>query len=189
MSIRTFLALELPFKIVETLQRLIRTGYAIQNDGIKYVDKQNLHITLKFLGDNDEIRVHKFVTTLSTIVFPVPSISVQGLGAFPNLIFPKVLWAGLQFSPGLTELFHVVENTARRCEFKTEEKEFHPHITLARLKKNVSPELNRWIKENKDTVFSELFQPSEMVLFESRLNSNGPVYTKIQSIVLNGNKL
>jgi 2'-5' RNA ligase len=189
MPIRTFLAIELPQKAIEKLADFQLTCLKNQSKNIKYVEKQNLHITLKFLGDSEEPKVRKLADSLTQMIFPKPSISVQGIGAFPNLIFPKVLWAGLQFSPELTELFQSIEDFARRYEFKTEEKEFHPHITLARLKKNTTPEFNRWIKENKNTVFSEIFKPSDMILFESRLNSNGPIYTKIQSIVLKGNKL
>jgi RNA 2',3'-cyclic 3'-phosphodiesterase len=103
--------------------------------GIAWVAAENLHITLKFLGGVDEARVAEIGGALrGAATIPAFDVSVQGLGAFPTLARPRVVWAGTAAAPGFVRLAEGVDRALVALGFPAEARGFTPHVTLGRVR-------------------------------------------------------
>ncbi len=182
---RTFIAIEIPENIRIKIFRFSEQCRNIQSKNIKYVERDNLHITLKFLGETGVDIIDKLSLDLKKIKIEKFDLNMKNTGAFPNIIFPKVIWAGIGNSDTLNRLFTEIENTAVKQNFKKEDRNFNPHLTLARVKGNASKELIEFIKSNGDIEFGN-FTVHEFCLFESKLMREGPVYSKYSTFQLIG---
>jgi RNA 2',3'-cyclic 3'-phosphodiesterase len=184
---RAFIAIDIPEQIKENIIRFIDNCREIipRSSGtlVKYVEKENLHITLKFLGETDSSRIDAFSMRLQTIKSNPPEILIHKTGGFPNIFFPKVIWAGIEENEILKSLFMKIEEYSINLGFEKENRDFHPHLTLARVKGNPDKELLSFLKESINLDFGS-FKADEIRLYESKLTGNGPVYTVIKSIVL-----
>ncbi len=174
---RTFIAVEIPDNqkniIWNSIQEFKKLGLPV-----KWVEFENLHITLKFIGEIDEKKLDKILTTLSSVSIRTKPFAVQleNVGCFPGIRNPRVLWIGVsQGSNELISLTEDIENELSKCGVKKENKKFHPHLTFGRIKTpcRVDEVLNRTIK-------TERFEIGAFVLFKSTLLPSGPVYEKIK---------
>lgn len=178
---RLFIALPVDDReVVLSLNNI--TGFLEKNKKIlKPVPPQNFHITLKFLGEVENSLADTIInafdndSNLKKIEY-----LIEGIGAFPNTTNPSVIWAGLKCDDKpLDDVFRFTEQFAGSLGFAAETRKFHPHLTLARIKKekNVSPEFKDFLKGAKRTFFSaSVF--SELVLYESILSIKGAEYIK-----------
>ena len=147
----------------------------------KPVLPQNLHFTLQFLGETSEENIEKIRQLLKPIKFSSFKIKFRGLGAFPNLKSPRVIWIGTdeEGSNFLMELARRVENVLSPLGF-TNDKPFKSHLTIFRIKNkigNVSKELEKF--ELFDFGSQEI---SNIKLKQSILTHKGPVYSDIEVI-------
>ncbi len=175
---RAFFAIDIPVEIKDKISGFISGCRKIQRDYIKYVEDENLHITLKFLGETDQAAVDSIINDLKKIKTVKPSLSIKTSGAFPNIIFPKVAWVGVEENTGLKELYENIELTASQYGFPIEEREFHPHITIARIKGRIQNDWTQFFKRSNAEEFGR-FSPENYALYKSELTKNGPVYSKI----------
>ncbi len=178
---RTFIAVEIPEKERKPIWTLI-TEQKKKNLPIKWVEFQNLHITLKFLGEIDEKKLERMIPLLSTISGKTKSfkMSLENIGCFPGIRNPRVLWVGvIQGSDELIKLAIDIENELYKIGIKKEEKKFHPHLTIGRIKTpcNVDDIINQPIKTNQ-------FDVKEFILFKSTLQPSGPIYEKLKKFPL-----
>lgn len=180
---RAFIAVDLPETIKENLIRFIDDCRRIQTRLIKYVEKENLHLTLKFLGEAESNRIEGLSKELRTIKSARPEILVRNTRGFPNVFFPKVIWAGIQENENLNLLFMKIEEYSVKSGFEKENRSFNPHLTIARVKGNPDKELLTFLKENKNLDFGS-FKADEFKLYESKLTSGGPVYSVIETVYL-----
>jgi len=174
---RTFIAVEIP----ENQKKIIWDFIGEErktNLPVKWVAFENLHITLKFLGEIDEKELTQILPTLSSISAKTKSFTLQleNFGCFPGLRNPRILWIGV--SQGGSELISLAEDLESNFVeygFKKEDKKFHPHLTIGRIKTfcKVDDIINKTIK-------TDPFIINEFILFKSTLLSSGPVYEKIQ---------
>ena len=186
--IRSFLAIDLPAAIKERLAEQIRY-LSPGTSGIKWVDARQIHLTLKFFGSVSQEMVDKIskVTQEVTAEKKPFSLTLKGLGGFPHIRRPRVIWAGLGQDPAtLPPLVEELEIGYERIGIPKEGRPFHPHLTLGRNKTNQPNErlflrLSGWKEEE-----SEPFQVGELLLFRSELKPGGPVYSKICSFPLQG---
>jgi 2'-5' RNA ligase len=176
-KIRAFIAVrvdpEVHSKIDATVEEL-----RARRDGIRWVSSGNLHLTLRFLGPAVPIEEIQMLTheldaaAAKTAPFDVEA---SGVGGFPNLRRPRVLWVGLG-SEALLELVSEIEAVAERCGFPREERAFTAHLTIARV--NV-PRLRAETRARLEGVADRRFGSCiirEMTLYRSRLSSKGAVY-------------
>ena len=147
---------------------------------IRWTRNGGLHLTLKFLGDINREQVEAILTTLRDIAQQRPPLRVvaQGLGAFPNLRRPRVLWVGLQ-GERISELSEAIETALLPLDFPPEEREFTPHLTLGRVRspkgwERVLPIL----KSYEQTYFGESLI-DHMTLYQSELRPDGAIYTPL----------
>ncbi|MCM8809602.1 MAG: RNA 2',3'-cyclic phosphodiesterase [Candidatus Omnitrophica bacterium] len=172
---RTFIGIDLPENIKENLKQVIERLKKIKE--AKPVKTENLHITLKFLGEVEEKDIDKIKEKLkkSTLDFKSFEVEVKGIGVFPSEKKTRVLWVGVQDEGFLKKLNEKIEQAMNQFGFE-KEKDFVSHITVARFKS--IPNLN-FIKEISEKYNNFLFGKFRVIsfqLFESRLMPEGPIY-------------
>ena len=175
MSLRAFIAVE-----IGPMEELVVFLDEIRNTGadIKLVEPENIHITLKFLGDINEDLVPEIcniITDASSDVEPF-SLKLLDTGAFPNLNYIKVLWVGLDDPGPLPVLAKVLDNKLHQLGFNKEKRGFKPHVTLGRVKSRKNKEaLKQILIKNQNRDFGKIYVKS-ICLKRSILSSKGPTY-------------
>lgn len=185
--IRSFLAIEFPDSLKEIVAGYIKDLKQVPSK-IRWVSPSQVHLTLKFFGSVSQEQVEKILQALSPVLMEYPQfhLCLKGIGAFPNLFRPRVIWAGLGGEIEiLQEVYLAVEQALTLLGIPKEDRPLHPHLTLGR---NKLKELNdplyhlltQWAKGE-----SESFVVKEITLFRSDLKPTGPVYTKLGGFSLN----
>ncbi|MDD5421908.1 MAG: RNA 2',3'-cyclic phosphodiesterase [Candidatus Omnitrophica bacterium] len=179
---RTFIAIELSDEIKETLAQAT-SHLKYSGADIKWVDKGNIHLTLKFLGEISDDKCEEVKNTIDGVAASTRpfEISLKDIGAFPNIEFPRVIWVGLD--KGAAEsavLAKRIDTASSRLGFQEETRPFAAHLTIGRVR---SPKNKQALKEKFTTYNLKLTtknQPvSSVVLFKSTLTPQGSVYTKL----------
>ena len=179
---RLFTALELPDPLRQQLGRL-----SVPLPGAKWVEPENLHLTLRFAGDIDGRKARDFADELSQISVPVFSIRLAGLGAFGGND-PHTIWAGVEAGPELENLAKANERAARAAGLPPETRKFKAHVTLARMR-GTSPDQVARILERHGAYKSELITIEQFVLFSSRPSTGGGPYAVEEVFPLEGSSM
>lgn len=177
---RLFLAIPLSTKAKD----LILDSYKekIRRINAKWVTKENLHITLKFLGNVDKDRVKEIEKELDCIreKYDELKFTITNLGAFPSLKLIRVLFYNIVPPEPFISLSKDIDSSLEKFNFKKEE-DFFPHITIARFK---IPQNQIDLDFNRNINFSETAE--RFILMESVLNPSGPIYSVIKEFKLKG---
>ncbi len=168
---RLFVAVEIPDLLKEGMGEL---EAELPTEGLKKVNPNLLHITLKFLGDVDDSRVPEIESALSSVEFSPFKVQVKGVGVFPNENYVKVVWAGTE-SEELESLASKVEG-ALSPMFKKESRGFSGHLTLARVRTKI--EIKEFLEKHKDELFGG-FAVNKFVLMKSVLARPEPEYSVV----------
>ena len=147
----------------------------------KPTESKNLHFTLQFLGEVSEQIIDKIIQSLNTIEFSKFDISLKGIGAFPKLKSPKIIWIGTDEKSGkmMTELSKKVEKALEPLGFSSE-KPFKPHITVFRIKKKIG-DITKEMENHKNVNFG-IQEITSIKLKKSELTLNGPVYSDLMEV-------
>lgn len=151
-------------------------SYVKKAGKVKAVEKENLHITLKFLGEvsDDKLSDIKNCIESSCKNFKKFSIKLKGLGAFPSLSKPRVIWIGVDEGKDiLSEIMRRLDECFHQMGFK-KEKSYVPHITIARVKGFIKLDPRPYLKKDFGSVIVE-----EIKLKKSQLTPKGPIYDDI----------
>ena len=182
MSIRAFLAIDLNASIRNALDRFL--DHADRILPIKWVSPNSMHLTVKFLGDIDEGQVTVLHDKLREVVKETLSftLTVRGLGGFPSLQRPRILWAGVTGEVDHLEvLVACIESVLGPMGFAQEDRPYHPHLTLSRIKTN-SREIGKIIESSelfkKEWFFGDLLV-DRLCLFQSQLTPKGAIYSRL----------
>lgn len=169
---------ELRVKLAVLLLELQQSG-AVLN----LVRAEQLHFTLKFLGDVEEQQISEVMTVLRAVaaLFQPFSVSLQNIGAFPSTEYMRVIWVGVE--NGL--LIDVMKKLDERLRFiRPNEHDEKPHVTLARVKSaNNKEQLQEFVRKYQHTSFGEM-PVQELVLFESALMPQGAEYSVVERFQL-----
>ena len=147
---------------------------------VKPVAAHNLHITLKFLGDTDP----EIVPEIEAIVNQAASSETafqwtfRGVGAFPSPKRPSVVWAGIENAEPCIRMATQLNESLETLGFSAEKREFHPHLTLARIKGRPPRELFDLLEQHENTFFGT-GSVNAIELIQSELTPEGPVYTML----------
>lgn len=152
------------------------TGLGSTVPGARAVPAAQLHLTIRFIGDVEGGLLRDIQENLQAINLPSPVISIKGVGHFPPRGNPKILWAGVQHTPDLILLRNRVNTILNQCGLESEQRKFHPHITLARLKNSSPGRIARFLAENHSLELPP-FQASHLTLFSSILSPKGALHT------------
>jgi len=160
------------------LDRLVEAQRILLQSGVKMkaVERENLHITMKFLGEVPPPMVEAVKTQMAEVRFEEFEAHIKGVGAFPKTSSPRVIWAGVEEgAEKLKAVYEELERRLRRLGFKPEGRPFHPHVTLMRVKGPRSPQLVRRMMELSDYEFGTV-RCDALRLKKSTLTPRGPVY-------------
>lgn len=175
---RVFIAIDLP----EDLRKKLVSYYSRLGRYVrgKFVEEENLHITLKFLGEQQPNIVEKVKKLLAEIRFERFTIKVKNLGAFPSLENPRVIWVGA-YSDELIRLVNEINNKLKRLGFPLEQN-FVGHITLVRAKFILDKKGLHEFARKFD--FDYKFEAREFKLKRSILTPKGPIYSDLEAYPL-----
>jgi 2'-5' RNA ligase len=186
--IRSFLAIELPKPILRKIEE-VQGDLRLTHADVRWVSPEKIHLTLKFFGNIEESRIDSIFKSIeepvqNTLRF---SVKVQGIGAFPHLKNPRVIWMGLvNGREVLTSLQKQIETQLEKIGFQPEDRPFQPHLTLGRMKSSRGKEeLVGRMEKHKEEEFGD-FQVGRLVLFKSDLRPTGPIYTPLRELKLGG---
>jgi RNA 2',3'-cyclic 3'-phosphodiesterase len=179
---RVFVAIELPAEIRSRVaNHIVHLREALPDARASWNREDNLHLTLKFLGDIPASAVNKLSQAVANAAHSVRPIelNVSGTGTFPKHGTPRVLWIGIDEPGGrLDELYRELENSCAKAGFAREARPFHPHLTVARLRK---PHGARRLGElHNQMQFPKMsFIVRELTVIRSKLSSEGSQYTAL----------
>jgi|UniRef100_A0A7J3SKG2 2'-5' RNA ligase len=185
---RVFIAIEV--KRPETVARIIEMENSLESLGVplKVVEPENLHITLAFIGEIEDDHVETVKSAIGEISGKPIMAEFVGVGAFPTVSSPRVIWAGVKKgSEEISQLQRKVELLLKTYRIHFEkERNFIPHLTLARVKgKKDLEKLRAFIEKNAEAYFGEEFF-EEVKLKESILTPKGPIYRDLFAQKLRG---
>ncbi|MFO7819773.1 MAG: RNA 2',3'-cyclic phosphodiesterase [Halanaerobacter sp.] len=184
---RIFIAVNLD----DIVQKKLKKAQDLLRDcslSIKWVEKENFHITLKFLGDITNSQLIEVKDRLKKIALNISSfdIIIKGLGAFPNLEQPKIIWSGVKKNKKkLISLHQAIEEQMLDLGFGAEKHDYTPHITLGRVRKR---EDNYDLVSDKIKDFSFEINAHQIVdriaVVKSELTPQGPIYSTVAEFEL-----
>jgi len=184
---RSFIAIPLPAEarsLLGEFQEKLRPSRA----DVRWTAVPSIHLTLKFLGEIDTAGLPRLTRLLRVHTAPVPplSLEIRGLGAFPDLRSPRVIWCGLEGQVSrLAELQASVERACTEAGFAPEDRPFHPHLTLGRVRgKSNLRALADYIKIG--STLTRAFEVRDYHVYQSVLRPQGAVYSILETIALTG---
>ena len=187
-TFRAFIAIDLPESVKIFLSEA-QEALKVYRFRVKWVRPQNIHLTLKFLGNTATADTDKIVAamTQATKNCPVMSLAAKGIGVFPNARRPRVIWAGLKGQvEALANLQQTLDAHLADAGFPAETRAFKSHLTLGRVKGKMAPARMKAAIDELEKFESEPFEINQVVLFKSDLRPTGAVYTKVQAIAFEG---
>ncbi len=181
---RTFVAVTI--QPTGPLKRVL-TQLGALGDSVRAVPPDNLHVTLKFLGEtdnNDIVAACRIIKQVAADVSPF-ALRLQGLGVFPRIERPNVVWAGLEQADPLVQIVSEFENRFEELGFPRESRAFHPHLTLARVKRRPPEELFELLEANSQREFGTA-EVTQVEYFQSHLKRDGARYAVLATEKLTG---
>lgn len=180
MADRCFVSIDIDDPVVK--KRLIDIQNTIQHTGadIKSVEDENIHITLRFLGEIAPETTEKISRIIKNITFAPFKIEFQGVGVFPNLSRPSVVWTGISGEmQELMVVFSELEKGLKNLGFEPERRGFQPHLTLCRVRSGRNrAQLVETIRELEGTEVGEM-TVEHIKLKKSVLTRTGPIYSTV----------
>ncbi|MDZ7302813.1 MAG: RNA 2',3'-cyclic phosphodiesterase [candidate division KSB1 bacterium] len=186
--LRTFIALDMPTEIKTALAKYTQPLRAMRGR-VSWVKTENLHLTLKFLGDTPAARVDEIAAALQEIAAMAAPFStvVSGSGVFPNDEHPRVLWVGVNETTGaLQKLVKAIDERMQQFGFAREKRAFTAHLTIGRAKDTRIPEIVRALKERPFAAMPAQF--NEVIFMKSELHPLGSIYTPLCKLTLGKNE-
>lgn len=181
-KIRTFFAIPVSLDCRQEIDRIVLELKKDLPSVIKWVNINNLHVTLKFIGEFDSNDVPIIEKILRPVLFLTEQfeLTFQSLGVFPGERNPKVVWVGINYPDELMKIFQEIESAALKLGYPKEERGFSPHVTIGRVKNNANDLLKiaTTIKNKKVGVIC-LSKVNEVILYQSNLAPTGPVYSEL----------
>lgn len=176
---RVFLGIPVPEELKKKISSVSRE---IQMKGVKLVEPENLHWTVRFFGELEESSVSKVKETMDLVEAKKMEIELRGAGAFPSERFIKVVWIGV--GEGREEFTNLLKEVNKKFSGMGKDSEVVPHLTIGRVKAiRDKDRLARSINKIRNVIVGKMFLEN-MVLYESTLTGSGPVYREIKRVGL-----
>jgi 2'-5' RNA ligase len=190
MMLRSFIAVEVPARIQDAIaQSIASVKNVLPKPLVRWVAQQNVHLTLKFLGDVSSTNLERLAEAVGkeAASHGMFSISVGGLGAFPSTRRARVIWLGLKAPPDLEALWRGMEAVTTQLGYDQEERPFSAHLTVGRVGQNVSAadlQHIRAVLEAAKVGEIGTLQVDAVHIFKSDLRPGGSVYTNLYILPL-----
>lgn len=188
---RTFIALDFSPEIINKITEIINY-FKTQTPqrALKWVAPQNLHLTIKFLGEVPENKIEQIKGLINQALRNENAfeIGVDGIGMYPNQHMPRVVWLGIEGSERLKGIHNKLDTTLEKADIPPDKRSFNPHLTIARIRRNTDKET---VKEIGKTLSGFKVDSlgrctiNNIILYKSDLTPEGPEYTALLSSPLN----
>lgn len=175
---RIFIAIPIPQVAKDKLAELKQSI-----EGVRWQQKEQIHLTLKFLGETDLQRVKELQAQLDKIKHPPFTMTLRGFGCFPKGKYPRIFWIGISENPAVVGLHQKVEEVCTSMGFDAVDHSFKPHVTLARMKGVSMKDIIPLINQHQEFRISDL-RISKFVLYESTLDTNGATHNPVKKFNL-----
>jgi len=178
---RGFIAID-----IGSFPKLVQFENEIRNTGAntKLVELENVHITLKFLGDTDEEQIDRIEEIIKDAVKEIDSFEIQlkGAGVFPNENYIRIMWIGIKNGEKIGEIAYKIDEQISELGFQKERRKFSAHLTIARVKSVRNKEkLLQVIEKFRDAEFGNS-KVDSIKLKKSELTQKGPIYTTLKEV-------
>lgn len=180
---RGFIAID-----ISPSQKILDFSNELKNSkaDIKTVEIENIHITLKFLGDTESEAVEKIEGIMKECVKDIDPFEIKlfGTGVFPDKNYIRIIWIGIEDNGELSRISDRLNERLLELGFEKEKREFSPHLTVARVKSSKNKDnLLKIVEKYRYTDF-ETFRVESLKLKKSELTSKGPIYTTLKEVKL-----
>jgi len=182
---RTFFAVDIPINdIISGVLPEIRNQ--LKGEKIRWIPADQLHLTLKFLGDTPENTIQSIISAVSGLLGKIPAFTLQlcSVGLFKNLHNPRIIWIGIQPCPSLQQAVQSINEGLLPFGFTADETEFLPHITVGRVKEIKQREQLGMLLEKYQHASFGTASITAVIFYESLLKPEGPVYLPLKRIPL-----
>lgn len=182
-QVRSFISIDLEDQQVLSRVASILSSLQALGGDLKPVERDNIHLTLKFLGNVSTARLAEVKSSLLQLAFPSFSVEIKGAGAFPNLNRMNVIWVGVSEGWSQVEqIYEQVEKLLSSLGFKRENRPFSPHITIARVRSSWKrDEIANFLRRLSDESFGKI-SVDKVRLKQSILSSSGPKYSTLLEV-------
>ncbi len=187
--LRAFIAVELPAELQQKIHKATANFRRGIDPLVRWTAAENMHLTLKFLGDVSQPNVEFLIQMLRSQAELVSPFIIQltGLGSFPGPKRPRVIYIGIQAPAALGALQREIESASRRLGYEAEERPFSPHLTLGRVRQNISASGQQNIRHAIEGTQVDVLGSARIDsvhLYKSELRPTGSVYTRLYSAPL-----
>jgi 2'-5' RNA ligase len=187
--LRAFIAVEIPLVIRKAVCSATSALQKEINSLVRWVPMENMHLTLKFLGDVSPSNLDMLTQMISAEadLFNCFDLHLDGLGSFPNLKRPRVIYIGIQAPAVLEALHRGIESASRRLGYESEDRGFSPHLTIGRVKQNINAAEQQTIRHALEGTKIDALGTAHidaLHLYKSDLQPTGSVYTRLYSAPL-----
>ena len=182
-QVRSFISIDLEDQqILSRIASIMSSLQSLSGD-LKPVEGENIHLTLKFLGNVPAPRLGEVKSSLQQISFPSFTVEIKGAGAFPNLSRMNVIWVGVNEGWSQVEqIYEQVEKLLSSLGFRRENRPFTPHITIARVRSGRKrDEVAKFLQRLTDESFGTI-TVDKVRLKQSILSSSGPKYSTLLEV-------
>lgn len=185
-TIRTFIAIKIVAekRLIDTFNNLKKS---LSDEEIKWIDTDNLHLTLRFLGETNREQVSEIINVLESVSenYKPFVFEIKGAGVFKNKMKPRVLFLSVENNEILFQLADEIRNKLKPIGFEDGEKSFNPHLTLGRIKYIENKDAFYTLANRFKDVKIQMVTVTEIIFYQSILNSDGPTYKPIKIVKLN----
>ena len=183
---RAFLAIEIEDYLKENIKKTQDVIKQTNSAKIKYVENENLHLTLKFFGEINERKTKQIIKIIENTIsnYDEYTLKLTRIGAFSNINNPRVIWIGVKDKDNITvNLIKELDDEFNKIGFK-KERDYVPHLTIGRVKEvNDKRTLSNTLKEHQKDYFGKMTVKS-IALKSSELTPDGPIYTTEKEFIL-----
>jgi 2'-5' RNA ligase len=182
-QVRSFISIDLEDQLILSRVASIISSLQALGGDLKPVEVENIHLTLKFLGNVSTPRLADVKSSLKQLTFPSFSAEIKGAGAFPNLNHMNVIWVGVDEGWSQVEqIYEQVEKLLSSLGFSRENRPFSPHITIARVRSGRKrDEIANFLQHLSDESFGTI-TVDKVRLKQSVLSSSGPKYSTLLEV-------
>ena len=156
---------------------------SLSHERIKWAEPDNMHLTLKFFGETDEQKIPGIIQAMETAAESSNPflLKIADTGIFGSRYDPKIIWFGIEKQNELESLARNIFKELEKCGYEAERQNFVPHITVGRIRELKDKPLFQQIISKYNTVEIQEENVNEIILFESILRREGPLYVEVFS--------
>ena len=182
-KIRAFIAIDIP--VSQNVTECINELKKLQINA-KIVETENMHLTLKFLGDTDENLIDEIEKIIKDTIINIQpfEIILKNLGIFPNQNYIKVVWIGVENTEPLKKIAETIDTKLNNLGFEKEKRPFSVHLTIARIKSAKNKEKLIQLINKYQNIELQKIKINKIILKKSTLTPKGPIYTNLKEIDL-----